>query len=193
MVYICAVFWGSAPSGQTAWPNRIPLKEYTQPCCCASVQTLQEWLQETKLRRPVQTPRVSENKKLPGWRNVALIVIKFCFHVPLIACQIKRNPSTFWVEDLHKQMAGQIETQKQTSCSAGTNVAKKMKHENVSASVSVFWNRNATLLIDGVSEVIFSLDQKTENVLTLTWNKLSNLVICKLSLPLRYYTPVTKV
>ena len=55
-------------------------------------------------------------------------------------------------------MAVQMDQQKQTSCTAGNTIAKKIRQKTVSASVSVFLNRNATVLIDGLSEVIFSLD-----------------------------------
>lgn len=51
-----------------------------------------------------------------------------------------------------------MEKQKQ-SCTAGTTIAKKNKaKQGFSLSVCVFLNRNVTILIDGLSEVIFSLD-----------------------------------
>lgn len=52
----------------------------------------------------------------------------------------------------HGRRKGKIDR----ALSVGTTIVKKIKQKKVSASV--FLNRHATVLIDGLSEVIFSLD-----------------------------------
>lgn len=123
--------------------------------CCDSTTTGATAGNETE--KSGKPPQRAWKWKSPVWWNMGLW---FYVHLPFIACQMQLIPSR--VHSVKKKIyinKWQGRWKSKTSVSpVGTIIAKKIKQKKVSASVSVFLNRNATILIDGLSEVIFSLD-----------------------------------